>query len=110
MILTMRIGDGVNLALLPVGFGVRGKSGGQGAGEVVRPNRVEFVGDLVRQGTTFNCRKDSTGMSENVSVGSEVEVMDRALPPLFAERFRDSFRTNPTIAIPLRPSVPHSHA
>ena len=110
IILTIRICDGVNLALLHVGLGVRGKTSGQGAGEIVRPNRVQFVGDLVWQGTIFNRRKDSTGVSENVSVGGEVVVMDGTLPPLFAERFRDSFRTNPAIAIPLRPSVPQSHA
>jgi hypothetical protein len=48
MILTIRIRDGMNLALLLVGFGMRGETGGQGTGEIVRPDRVQFVGDLVR--------------------------------------------------------------
>ena len=110
MILEGRIRDGVNLVLLPVGLGVRGKTAGQGPREVARPDRVQFAGDLVRQGTAFNGRKDSAGMSENVSVGGEVEAIDRALPPLFAERFRDGFRTDEAIAIPLGPSVPQPHA
>jgi hypothetical protein len=110
IILKMRIRDGMNLALSLVGFGMRGEAGGQGAGEIVRPNRVQFAGDLVGQGATFNRRKDSTGVSENVSVGGEVVVMDGTLPPLFAERSRDSFRTDPATAIPLRPAVPQPHA
>jgi hypothetical protein len=48
MILTGRIRDGVNLALLHVGLGVRGETSGQGAGEIVRTDRVQFAGDLVR--------------------------------------------------------------
>ena len=83
MILTKRISDGVNLALPHVGFGMRCKTGGQGAVEVVRPNRVQFAGDLVRQGTAFNRRKDSTGVSDDVSVGGEVVVMDRTPPATF---------------------------
>jgi hypothetical protein len=51
------------LALLHVGLGVR-ETGGRGTSEIVRPDRVQFVGDLVRQGTTFKGRKDSTGVSE----------------------------------------------
>jgi hypothetical protein len=49
-------------------------------------------------------------VSKNVSVGGEVVTMDGTLPPLFAEGFRDIFRTNPAIAIPLRPAAPHPHA
>ena len=79
IILAIRIRDGVNLALPQVGFGVRGKTSGQGAREIVRPDRVQFVGDFVRQGTTLNRRKDSTGVSDNVSVGGEVMVMDGTL-------------------------------
>jgi hypothetical protein len=45
-----------------------------------------------------------------MSVGGKVVVMDGTLMPLFAERFRDSFRTHPAIAIPLRPSAPQPHA
>jgi hypothetical protein len=83
----------LKITLPHVGFGMRGETGGQGAGEIVGPDRVQFVGDLVRQGATFNRRKDSAGVSENVSIGGDVALMDGTLPPLFAERFRDSFRT-----------------
>jgi hypothetical protein len=110
IILKMRKRDGMNLALPLVGFGMRSETGGQGIGEIVRPKRVQFVGDLVRQGTTFNRRKDSTGMTENVRVDGEVVVLDGTLAPLFSERFRDRFRTDPAIAVPLRPAVPQPHA
>lgn len=106
---TIRIRDGVNLALPHVDFGVRGETSGQRAGEVVGPDRVQLVGDLVRQGAAFNRRKDSAGVGENMSVGREIVVMDGTLTPLFAECFRNSFRTDPAIAIPLRPAVPQPH-
>ena len=99
MIQAMRICDGVNLTIPRVGLGVCGETSRKGTGEIVRTNGVQFIGDLVRQGASFNCRKNSTGVSENVSVGGEVAIMDRALPPAFAERFRDGFRTNPAIAV-----------
>src|SRR5215469_2307364 len=100
----------MNLAPRQVGFSMRGETGWQGTGEIVGPDRVQFVGDLVRQGTTFNRRKDSTSVGHNGSVGGEVLAMDWTLAPLFAERFRDSFRTDPAIAIPLRPAIPQPHA
>ena len=71
-----------------------------------RPNRIQVAGDLVWEGATFNRRKDSTGVSQDVSVGGEVLAMDGALSPFFAERLRDCFRTDPAIAVPLRAAIP----
>src|SRR5215469_11848154 len=96
----------MNLAPRQVDFTMRGETGWQGTGEIVGPDRVQVVGDLVRQETTFNRRKDSTSVSQDMSVGGEVLAMDGTLPPLFAERPRDSFRTDPAIAVPLRAAIP----
>jgi hypothetical protein len=46
IILMRTIRDGVNLTFLRVGLGMRGETGGQGS-EIVRPNRVQFIGNLV---------------------------------------------------------------
>jgi len=48
---TIRIRDGVKLASPRVELSVRGKTAGQGAGEIVRPNRIQFIGDFVWQRT-----------------------------------------------------------
>jgi hypothetical protein len=40
MVLTIGIRDGMNLALLVVSLGMRGETGGQGTGEIARPDRV----------------------------------------------------------------------
>ena len=96
----------MNLAPRQVDLSMRGETGWQGTGEIVGPNRVQVVGDLVRQETTFNRRKDSTSVSQDVSVGGEVLAMDGTLSPFFAERLCDSFRTDPAIAVPLRAAIP----
>jgi hypothetical protein len=78
------IRDDMNLTAPYVGFGMRGEAGGQLAAEIVGPNRVQFVGNFVREGTAFNRREYPAGMSEDTSVGGLVAVMNGASRPRFA--------------------------
>ena len=95
----------------PVQFGVRRVAARQFPFEVARPDRLQLVGELVRQRAGLHGGQHAPGVPDDVRIGGEVRVvMDRAARPFLAQRRRHLTGPDPAVAVPLGPAVAQPHA
>jgi DNA-binding CsgD family transcriptional regulator len=98
--------DRVQLTGPAIGLGVRGEAAAQRAAEVARSERVQLIGDLVRQRARLRGGQGPPGMTDDVHIGREVHaLMHRAGRPRLVHRRGQPPGAHPAIPVPLGPSV-----
>ena len=98
--------DSVQFTGSAIGLGVRGEASGQRAAEVVRSERVQFIGELVRQRACLRGGQGPPGMTDDVHVGREVRALvHRAGRPRLVHRRGQPPGAHPAVPVPLGPSV-----
>ncbi len=100
------VGHRVELAGERVALGVGRVAAVERAAEVAGPDRLELVGQLVRERARFHDGKGAGRVADDVGVGCEVHAaVHRTGAGLLAEGARDFGRPHPAVAVPLGPPV-----
>jgi DNA-binding CsgD family transcriptional regulator len=98
--------DSVQLTGLAIGLGVRGEAAAQRAAEVARSERVQLIGELVRQRACLRGGQGPPAMTDDVHVGREVHALvHRAGRPRLVHRRSQPPGAHPAVPVPLGPSV-----